>query len=145
MCLSLCSLRKQSTGIKHLYIGSLQVILPYFVTLSFLLSNIQSSNCYLSVFPHLTLWLPDQICNSPYCQLYNSYNVSSENLILDQLIIPKLIFFFILITCLLVIVLILKREILSWSLMGVKGLTCKSFISKQKFTIKQKSFSHINL
>ena len=36
--------------------------------------------------------------NSPYCQPYNSYNVSSENLVLDQLIIPKLIFFFILIT-----------------------------------------------
>ena len=35
----------------------------------------------------LTLKLPDQICNSPHCQLYNSYNVSSENLVLDQLII----------------------------------------------------------
>ena len=34
----------------------------------------------------------DQICNSPYCQPYNSYNVNSENLVLDQLIIPKLIF-----------------------------------------------------
>ena len=47
---------------------------------------------------HLTLELPDQICNSSYCQPYNSYNVSSENLVLDQLIIPKLIFVFILIT-----------------------------------------------
>ena len=28
--------------------------------------------------------LPDQICNSPYCQPYNSYNVSSENLVLDN-------------------------------------------------------------
>ena len=55
----------------------------------------------------LTLYLPDQICNSHYCQPYNSYNVSSENLILDQLIIPKLIFFFILITYLVDIVLIL--------------------------------------
>ena len=55
----------------------------------------------------LTLQLPDQICNSPYCQTYNSYNVSSENLILDQLIIPKFIFFFILITYLVDIVLIL--------------------------------------
>ena len=36
--------------------------------------------------------------NSPYCQPYNSYDVSSENLVLHQLIIPKLIFFFILIT-----------------------------------------------
>ena len=40
----------------------------------------------------LTLYPPDQICNSHYCQPYNSYNVSSENLVLDQLIITKLIF-----------------------------------------------------
>ena len=39
-----------------------------------------------------------QICTSPYCQPYNSYDVSSENLVLDQPIIPKFIFFFILIT-----------------------------------------------
>ena len=38
------------------------------------------------------------MCNSPYYQPYNSYNVSSNNLVLDQLIIPKLISFFILIT-----------------------------------------------
>ena len=69
----------------------------------------------------LTLKLSDQICNSPYCQPYSSYGVSSENVVLDQLILPKLIFFFILITCLLDIVLILYGEILSWSLMGVKG------------------------
>ena len=50
---------------------------------------------------------PDQICNSPYCQPYNSYNVTSGNLLLVQLIIPKLTFFFILITYLVVIVLIL--------------------------------------
>ena len=56
---------------------------------------------------------PRSICNSPYCQPYNSYNVSSDNLVLDQLIIPKLIDFFILITCLLDIVWILKGEILS--------------------------------
>ena len=55
----------------------------------------------------LTLKPPDQICNSPYCRPYNSYNVSSENLVLDQLIIPKLIFFFILNTYLVDIVLIL--------------------------------------
>ena len=55
----------------------------------------------------LTLQVPDQICNSPYCLPYNSYNVSSRNLILDHLIIPKLIFFFILITYLVDIVLIL--------------------------------------
>ena len=55
----------------------------------------------------LTLSLPDQICNSLYCQPYNSYDVSSENLVLDQLIIPKSIFFFILIIYLVDIVLIL--------------------------------------
>ena len=60
-----------------------------------------------SVEPVLTLALPDQICNSPYCQLYNSYNVSSENLLLDQLVILKLIFFFIFISYLVDIALIL--------------------------------------
>ena len=55
----------------------------------------------------LTLSLLDQICNFPYCQHYNSYNVSLENLVLDQLIIPKLIFFFILVTYLVDIVLIM--------------------------------------
>ena len=51
--------------------------------------------------------------------LYDSYCVILENLVLDQLII---IFFAILIICQLDIVLMLKGEILSWSLMGVKGL-----------------------
>ena len=55
----------------------------------------------------LTLYLPDQICNSLYRQPYNSYSVSSENLVLDQLIIPKLIFFFILITYLADVLLLL--------------------------------------
>ena len=49
----------------------------------------------------------DLICNFPYCLPYNSYDVSLENLVLEQLIIPLLIFFFILITSLLDIVLIL--------------------------------------
>ena len=40
----------------------------------------------------VTLELPDQIFTSPYCQPYNSYNVNSENLVLDQVIIPKLTF-----------------------------------------------------
>ena len=44
---------------------------------------------------------------------------------MDQLIIPKLIVFFILITYLVDILLILKGEILSWLLMGVKGLRAK--------------------
>ena len=56
----------------------------------------------------LTLWLPDQICNSPYIQPYSLYNGSHKSLVLDQLIIPKLIFFsFILITYLVDIVLML--------------------------------------
>ena len=74
----------------------------------------------------LTLWLPDQICNSPYFQPYDSSNVSSENLIFDQLLIPKWTFFFILITYLVDIVLVLWGEIPSWSLLGVKGLTVNS-------------------
>ena len=41
---------------------------------------------------------------------------------MDQPISAKFIFFFIHITYLVDIVLILQREILSWSLMGVKGL-----------------------
>ena len=65
----------------------------------------------------------DLISNSPYCLPYSSSDVSLENLVWDQLIIPLLIFFFILITCLLDIVLILEGEILSCSLMGVKGLS----------------------
>ena len=50
--------------------------------------------------------------------LYNSSDVSLENFVLDQLIIPQLIFVFILIPCLLDIVLILLGEILSWSIMA---------------------------
>ena len=45
--------------------------------------------------------------NSPYCLPYSFYDVSLENLVLDQFTIPLLIFFFILITCLLDIVIIL--------------------------------------
>ena len=71
---------------------------------------------------HLTL---KSNFNSPYCQPHNTYHVSSENLVLDQLITPKLISFFILNTYLVGIVLILKGEILSWSLMGVKGLSMR--------------------
>ena len=59
--------------------------------------------------------------NSLYYLPYNSYNVSSDDLLLDQLFITKLIFFFILITFLLDIVSILYGEILVWSLLGVKG------------------------
>ena len=49
----------------------------------------------------------DFISNSPYCLPYNSYDVNLENLVLDQLIIPCLVFYFILITSMLNIVLIL--------------------------------------
>ena len=43
----------------------------------------------------------DLISNSPYCLLYSSCNVSLENLVLDQLIIPWLtFFFFLLLVCL---------------------------------------------
>ena len=55
---------------------------------------------------HLKPLLPVQICYSPYCQSYNSYEASSENLVLDQIVIPKFIFFFSLITYLVDIVLL---------------------------------------
>ena len=50
------------------------------------------------------------ISNSPYYLPYSSCNVSLENLVLDQLIIPLLIFFFILIICLLDIVNVVWRN-----------------------------------
>ena len=74
----------------------------------------------------LTLSLPDLILsNTPYCLPYSSYDVSTENLVLDQLTITQLIFlfFFILITSFLDIVLILKGEILFWSELMLPGLT----------------------
>ena len=49
--------------------------------------------CSVFTTREFTLNFPDQICNSPYCQPYNLH-VSSENLVLDQLIIPKSIYFF---------------------------------------------------
>ena len=48
----------------------------------------------------------DLISNSPNCLLYNSYDVTLENLELDQPIVPKLIFFYFLISCLLDIIII---------------------------------------
>ena len=78
----------------------------------------------------------DLINNSPYCLPYNSYDVSSENLVLSQLIVPKLIFFLILFTFLFDIVLIWWWEILSWSLMGVKGLkTSVSWLEADKWRV----------
>ena len=66
----------------------------------------RSIRFFLSLF--VVIFFSFKTCHSPYCQPHcDSHNVSSENLVLDQLIIPKLIFVFILITCLLDIVLIL--------------------------------------
>ena len=54
----------------------------------------------------LTLSLQDLLSNSPDYQSYNSYDISLENLVSDQLI-PKLILLFFLITYLVDIILIL--------------------------------------
>ena len=78
-----------------------------------------------------------QQCNKwiPYvCKPINSqikfviFPIVSDTILimLVQIIIPKLLFFFILITYLVDIVLILYGENLSWSLMGVKGLSVRS-------------------
>ena len=46
---------------------------------------------FLSLF--VVIFFSFKTCNSPYCQPHcDSHNVSSENLVLDQLITPKLIF-----------------------------------------------------
>ena len=60
--------------------------------------------CSRAVHVFINPLTQDPIFNSPYCQPYNSCNVSS---VLDQPIIPKSIFFIILITYLVDIVLIL--------------------------------------
>ena len=65
----------------------------------------------------------DLMSNSPCYLSYSSYDDSSENFVLDQLLTPWLIPFFILINCLLNKVLILKGEILSWSLVEFRGVT----------------------
>ena len=94
--------------------------------ISFLLNSFFFCICHLILKLRETNHKPfnsqDLISNSPYCLPYSFCDVSLENLVLDQLIIPLLIFFYILVTCLLDIELILEGEILSWSLMGVKGL-----------------------
>ena len=51
--------------------------------------------------------LQDLINNSPYYLPYNSYDVTLENLVMDLLKIPSLLFFSILVTCLLDIALTL--------------------------------------
>ena len=65
------------------------------------------------IWPKLMPSLPDVISNHPYCLSYSSFDVSLDNLVLDEIKFPKLIFFSFLSTCLLVIVLILLEEILS--------------------------------
>lgn len=59
------------------------------------------------VFLRVNPSTPRLSSNSPYCLLYNTSDVSSENLVLDHLSIPLLIISFILITYLLEVVLIL--------------------------------------
>ena len=54
----------------------------------------ESCLCYVSSPFHYQ----DLITHSPYYKQYNWYGVSLENLVLDQLIIPKLMFLFFLIT-----------------------------------------------
>ena len=54
--------------------------------------------------------------------------------------LPKLIFFFILFTYLVDIVLILWGEILSWSLVGVKGLKVQGLSFSQCWPTKKKYF-----
>ena len=76
--------------------------------------------------------------NSPYYLPHNAHDVSLENLVLDQLIIPWLIFDFILITTLLDIVLILWGEILFWSLLKVQGLKGILELKIILFAIKKK-------
>ena len=49
----------------------------------------------------------DILSNSRYCLPYNSYEASLENLLLDQLVIPLIVFFLFLIAFLLGIVFIL--------------------------------------
>ena len=91
----------------------------------------------------------DLISDSLYCLPYKSYDVRSENLVLDQLIIPSLIFFLNLITCLFDITLILWWEILSWSPMGVECLKPqhtgfkswnKSWTSDKSYCLVPRSF-----
>ena len=61
---------------------------------------------------HVPFNSQDPISNSPFFLPYSSCDVSLENLGLDQLIIPSLIFFFILITCLLDIDIVRRNSVL---------------------------------
>ena len=47
----------------------------------------QKNTCQVILVTHNCFRFQDLISNSPYSLLYNSYDVSSENLVLDQLIL----------------------------------------------------------
>ena len=66
-----------------------------------------SRNSHYDWYVVLTLSLSDVINNSPYCLPSFSYDISSENLVLDQLIVLHLMFVVILITFLLDMLLLL--------------------------------------
>ena len=75
---------------------------------------------------------------------YDSHYVSLESLVLDQLNNPLINIFFILITCLLDIVLTLYGEIISRSLIGVKGLRNKRRINTGQLKKKNKQRNELN-
>ena len=64
------------------------------------------------------------ISNTPNCLPHKSYDVSLENLILDQR--PSVL------SCLLDVALTLWGEILSWSLMGIEGFMRLSIIGPKR-------------
>ena len=61
-----------------------------------MLSTLQITGAWLERDTVKVKYFAQEICNSPYCQPYNSYKVSLENCVLDQITIPKLMFFSIL-------------------------------------------------
>ena len=69
--------------------------------------------CLSIKLPLYPFYADNLISNSPYYLLYNFNDVSSENLVLDQTMIPQLMFFCILIISVIDVVLILLGEILS--------------------------------
>ena len=62
--------------------------------------------------------------------------ISSKNLVLNQLIIPELIFSLIFVICLFDIVMIWLVEIISWSLMGGRWLSKHSVHGKKSPLVK---------
>ena len=77
-----------------------------------------------------------QLAYSPYCSLYISWAVDMENLFNNQEFYTLLVISLILVTLMFDSGVILKGEIWSWSLLGVKGLRfflslmyCKLYIT----------------